>query len=1584
MIELKSAFFSLDNLRKETEIMKNEIEDDSSKIERLTNYLVWEIADLMKALKNKKNLDIDFDYKKDKLKELSKWIREAEGIEEQKFLFYDLVDLYEEIKSYYLENTKIKDVTAEVKYEEALEKAQEESKRLLEEYKKMPVAYLESLEDWWNADLEELNKDWETNAPTEAFEIYQKLKEMGAFKYAEKFKNFYMQEVKKRVEQIKKLKQDKLLEKQNQKVRETKEQKPVINEDVVKEDQLSEKSEHKIEKDEQKEKQEDIEEQPAEKAPAVPKEIEEEFHLHEEWLSADRRKPRFKIVFYDNKSKKLGVVFYGRRGRKRKEEKTIDEMRQIIADGGYKVFDVREVEARSKFTKEEELKKEEIRKGLELKKELEKEPEKTKEKSREESTTEQKIKQKDDERIILEKMFDRIKSGYRDNPQIRKEHLESLLKRVRNEKEVIEEDRIQKKLVMLEKDIIAAINKAEDEILEKNKEVEETEEKSNEVKLETEEESKEEAAQEETIKEKTVEEYLEELGFKVKIEDLESEIKYEVDKSGEIKIEEKSKKDILDILKNLRGAENLTEEERELIIQNTAAILDDAVNREAEREFSKVWKHHKRVLLAGGLISLVAGVAGMGVRMAAGGIITKTAGSLAGGILGAGAGFVRAWARERFNPILEKIKRDNLKKFRKVKEEKAEELLSQENIKIILLQELRKSLVNKIIDTSHLSKKTKIEEYKRLVQKFIDHNEELKLLEKNKKEKLVSSLSALALVANENSQMFSDLLNKEGKVKIKTKEKTRAAMRGGALGLLAGIANSFSNIPNASYIFSGAISGIAIGGAVNTWMKRKSHEYAIEDIAMTAENIMDKENIKPKDVDKLYTLLKSGVLDQYPVIKEKTREFLAKNALDNLLNGEIDKEFTKELESKIKEQKLLKYLRHVAAYGLGFTVGLATGIIGRTMVAKAEELFSPGLIQEKPSNIKGLTRSLLIGVPEDTKEAISQDESSVKYLQQINNFINELGLRRDVDSQAAREEIEKTLQEIVKDGKIDDSEYQRILDIYKKVFSPPATATTETSTSPESPKVEILSEGGESDAQPEDVQSEKQEEVEDIKKEVVVIKKEKTSEPIEIKIEGKIDTFSEAIYEAAKEAYNNKDYQRVDNFIHNVLGDEVKIDDQDRFKLLQKAVRVLSVKNVGEVGDESVKNLVYEGNVVKLNADGTWSVEKAGGDYEPQAVTEEQLRENAHHIEENEERVKILSLKEASPQLKESLGFSNEEENEDIVIVQFNKNSIQIKIDDETVKIDFQKGNWKIEECNLEGELDKIPESNKIKYFKELIEEAKHPFEKDELWEKGEIKLDDGHVAHQLRAEGPIKYFDVEEDGVFDKIPDIAQIGDTYIYREDNENWHQFNSRVIKEYMAISHEKEQLLDKFEFTKDDIKQYGIENIVTENNLEEKLEFIRLHRENWSPEKIRAFFAVSEELNKDYNDNSFNKLFEKLDPSFYKNPQLAKALIELNEEKYNQGIKDLLRPALLTYDRQRGFEYKDGLLKIKGVHDGRGSEYSILIDLKNNKIGLDGPGKWNFGTKGWFKAKPALELTADNVKAVLNKVHEFSAQSLGIER
>ncbi|GEM_PF-6117554 len=117
------------------------------------------------------------------------------------------------------------------------------------------------------------------------------------------------------------------------------------------------------------------------------------------------------------------------------------------------------------------------------------------------------------------------------------------------------------------------------------------------------------------------------------------------------------------------------------------------------------------------------------------------------------------------------------------------------------------------------------------------------------------------------------------------------------------------------------------------------------------------------------------------------------------------------------------------------------------------------------------------------------------------------------------------------------------------------------------------------------------------------------TQPIEIEINDKVDTFSEAIDNAVHQA--SPETQSA--FIKRVLGDGTSVSDGNRSELLRRAVAVISVSNEGTAFGKGidVENLVYEGNKVILKPDGSWEVTKAGGASEAKAVAEETLRDNA-------------------------------------------------------------------------------------------------------------------------------------------------------------------------------------------------------------------------------------------------------------------------------------------------------------------------------------------------------------------------------------
>ncbi|MFA4936938.1 MAG: hypothetical protein WC575_01400 [Patescibacteria group bacterium] len=117
-------------------------------------------------------------------------------------------------------------------------------------------------------------------------------------------------------------------------------------------------------------------------------------------------------------------------------------------------------------------------------------------------------------------------------------------------------------------------------------------------------------------------------------------------------------------------------------------------------------------------------------------------------------------------------------------------------------------------------------------------------------------------------------------------------------------------------------------------------------------------------------------------------------------------------------------------------------------------------------------------------------------------------------------------------------------------------------------------------------------------------------QPIEVEIRGKINTFTEALDKAVHQA----PAATQDNFIHKILGAPVEVTDTNRDEFLIKAVNKLSVDNLHGVGKMNVENLVYEGNKLNLNPDGSWDVIKGESSYGPKIVTEQFLRDGAAKI----------------------------------------------------------------------------------------------------------------------------------------------------------------------------------------------------------------------------------------------------------------------------------------------------------------------------------------------------------------------------------
>lgn len=110
----------------------------------------------------------------------------------------------------------------------------------------------------------------------------------------------------------------------------------------------------------------------------------------------------------------------------------------------------------------------------------------------------------------------------------------------------------------------------------------------------------------------------------------------------------------------------------------------------------------------------------------------------------------------------------------------------------------------------------------------------------------------------------------------------------------------------------------------------------------------------------------------------------------------------------------------------------------------------------------------------------------------------------------------------------------------------------------------------------------------------------------------KTDTLSEAVEKYLKQ--NGVDNETKNNFIKHWLGKKIEVNDENRNELLSKAIRKFSIANIKMGDGDDIKNLVYEGNTVRLNSDGTVEVLKGDGIYKAQEVSKDTLRQNAEAL----------------------------------------------------------------------------------------------------------------------------------------------------------------------------------------------------------------------------------------------------------------------------------------------------------------------------------------------------------------------------------
>ena len=444
---------------------------------------------------------------------------------------------------------------------------------------------------------------------------------------------------------------------------------------------------------------------------------------------------------------------------------------------------------------------------------------------------------------------------------------------------------------------------------------------------------------------KKQEDILEDLGLDIKLENIADEIEYEL-KEDILKLKKKSKKEIEKCLKKLKI--EFSEDEREQIILNIENILDETINEEALREFSKL-KYHKKVITAGLGVAGVGATVGILTKMSGASIISKTLSSVSGTILGASSGFMKGYVKKIINPQLEKVKKKNKKKFIKIREEKAKEILNSDLIKTLSIQEIRRNALIKIGKGDE-----GVEEYLKNVKEFLNNFKSTENLNTGEKENLAKAIAVLKDVSQKNEEKVVEEIKRKNLL-----------LRGAGFGALFGAiadAGRYLNNQAGGALISGAVGGFMMGGALDAYLEKrlnnKNEKKIIEEIEGIIKNINEKEEKKPEDLVKLKAVLQSKKLEKYPHILEKARHILSTELLksvsqktDQMFGGEIslDENDIKVKEKEIKnrfDNKYKKRIRKAGAYIVGIGTGVLTGFLAREAMALVKEHQSGGSSSE--------------------------------------------------------------------------------------------------------------------------------------------------------------------------------------------------------------------------------------------------------------------------------------------------------------------------------------------------------------------------------------------------------------------------------------------------------------------------------------------------------------------------------------------------------------------------------------------------------------------------------------------------------------
>jgi len=1098
--------------------------------------------------------------------------------------------------------------------------------------------------------------------------------------------------------------------------------------------------------------------------------------------------------------------------------------------------------------------------------------------------------------------------------------------------------------------------------------------------------------QEESVKngdKKVSEDVVGKLGLNISIESIKNELSCIIE-GEEVALVEESKNEIIKMIEN-SGVE-FSEEEKNALIKEMSDTLNEALDAEAIREFSNfsnIIKYHSKVLAVGLGVGTVAGLVSSGFRMVGGGALKSFGLVVAGAVGGGGAGFVRSKVRTWLNPVVSKIKKENSEKLQKIREEKKAEVLKSENIKLVAVQKLKETLLQK------MSKSGGDEvDYFKNISEFLDKNEGVwNSLEGDEREKMAKSLSVLAKVSSENNKKLADVVEKS--IDGRWSQDKRSAAIGAIIGASTGAAQAIADSPYAPSIVGGVMGGVAMSGAIESkmaeWEKEKEEKKIVDMINKTE---VDGKGLSNEEIK---SYLESDKLNKYPLVKEKAKNILIDRLLKN--SQELNRDKIDNLNEEVKKQFERKKWQKAASYAIGIGVGVTTGVVGRYLFESfsgrsGDEKEIPLDIQREDSAADKEILSRLGEISKKDQEYI-KEHGLDDYLTRENinkSFTNQsveesgpqkIGVRvilpqeeTTVPEPTAEELLDNEIERLnvdqdLKDELLELDEGQKLasLDLLKKL---PLSELNEKQTSDILEKIDDI--------------SELKNTVSRIYGDINAVSEEMKSSDNFTRVLKRIMNSDETSDET-KKAFIGRVDKLTDGQV--LKGGDITNDNVE--ELTKKAIDRLSAANIGEVDEKlDVKNLVYKGNILKINSEtGEWSVEKGSASHAADHVSEVRLRESA---------VDDIARK---------LGFSKEQ----VKHIEFGGDSknldsrnFRIKVDDSVVHVkpggDFEVS---VDGQNVEGHLDGA-KGNVINQIHKVIEDAKDPL-RDRKWVEEEVE---GYGRCEITEEDfdkegrfEITYVrNLDDDEIVDAIvlhekSTGQQVADFYI--KEGESVKSFISRAEDGFAGLIQNRERFLsgNKIGLSNEDLTKCGV-NMYEEKaeSLLEKARFIESLKGGGTITKELASKAkIIIDVNDYYfesrlGDKYFVNAFNTINPSFYNNFDRALGLIEMKmgDEKY--GLLKFLgnSPTL----KRESIVNDDGILEVTGVTK-TGAEGTVLLDLKNNKIGLSSDDKymdsgveksfWVFGKK-----TPNMDLNARNLDIILSRLasgNKISHEGLATE-